>query len=63
MPRAGRAVRTPGCRNNCKSVFDMISRRKDAGYMQRVEGRIAPNKRFFARPLVGHVRAGLPQPC
>ena len=44
------------------SVFDMVSRLKDAGYVQRVEGRIAPTKRFFARPLVGHVRAGLPQP-
>ena len=44
------------------SVFDMVSRLKDAGYVQRVEGRIAPTKHFFARPLVGHVRAGLPQP-
>jgi SOS regulatory protein LexA len=44
------------------SVFDMVSRLKDAGYVQRVEGRIAPTKRFFARPLVGAVRAGLPQP-
>ena len=44
------------------SVFDMVSRLKDAGYVQRVEGRIAPTKRFFARPLVGKVRAGLPQP-
>jgi SOS regulatory protein LexA len=43
------------------SVFDMVSRLKDAGYVQRVEGRIAPTKRFFARPLVGQVRAGLPQ--
>lgn len=44
------------------SVFDLVTRLKDAGYVQRVEGRIAPAKRFFARPLVGHVRAGLPQP-
>ena len=43
------------------SVFDMVSRLKDAGYVQRVEGRIAPTKRFFSRPLVGQVRAGLPQ--
>jgi repressor LexA len=44
------------------SVFDLVSRLKDAGYVERVEGRIAPTKRFFARPLVGSVRAGLPQP-
>lgn len=44
------------------SVFDMVSRLKDAGYVQRVEGRIAPTKLFFGRPLVGHVHAGLPQP-
>jgi SOS regulatory protein LexA len=44
------------------SVFDLVSRLKDAGYVQRVEGRIAPTKRFFARPLVGSVRAGVPQP-
>lgn len=45
------------------SVFDLVGRLKDAGYVQRVEGRIAPSKRFFARPLIGAVRAGLPQPC
>lgn len=44
------------------SVFDLVTRLKDAGYVQRVEGRIAPTKRFFARPLLGTVRAGLPQP-
>lgn len=44
------------------SVFDLVTRLKDAGYVQRVEGRIAPTKRFFARPLLGKVRAGLPQP-
>lgn len=44
------------------SVFDLVTRLRDAGYVQRVEGRIAPTKRFFGRPLVGAVRAGLPQP-
>jgi SOS regulatory protein LexA len=44
------------------SVFDLVTRLKDAGYVQRVEGRIAPTTRFFTRPLVGAVRAGLPQP-
>lgn len=45
------------------SVFDLVTRLKDAGYVQRVEGRIAPTKRFFGRPLVGAVRAGVPQPA
>ena len=44
------------------SVFDMVSRLKDASSVKRVEGRIAPTPRFFARPLAGQVRAGLPQP-
>lgn len=44
------------------SVFDLVTRLREAGYVQRVEGRIAPTKRFFARPLLGTVRAGLPQP-
>lgn len=44
------------------SVFDLVTRLKDAGYVERVEGRIAPTKRFFARPLLGSVRAGQPQP-
>jgi SOS regulatory protein LexA len=45
------------------SVFDLVSRLKDAGFVERVEGRIAPAKKFFGRPLVGQVRAGLPQPA
>jgi SOS regulatory protein LexA len=44
------------------SVFDLVARLKDEGFVQRVEGRIAPTKRFFARPLLGKVQAGLPQP-
>lgn len=44
------------------SVFDLVTRLKDAGYVERVEGRIAPTRRFFARPLLGSVRAGVPQP-
>jgi repressor LexA len=43
------------------SVFGMVSRLTEAGYLQRVEGRIAPGKMFFARPLLGTVRAGSPQ--
>ena len=44
------------------SVFGMVGRLTDAGYLQRIDGRIAPGKMFFARPLLGTVRAGVPQP-
>jgi repressor LexA len=43
------------------SVFGMVGRLTDAGYLQRVDGRIAPGRKFFARPLLGTVRAGKPQ--
>lgn len=43
------------------SVFQALARLVEQGYLERVEGRIAPTKRFFARPLLGRVRAGVPQ--
>lgn len=43
------------------SVFGMVGRLTEAGYLQRLDGRIAPGKRFFARQLLGEVRAGVPQ--
>lgn len=45
------------------SVFGMVSRLAEAGYIQRVDGRIAPTKRFFERQVVGRVRAGQPEPA
>jgi len=45
------------------SVFGLVGRLTDAGFLTRVGGRIAPGRRFFARPLLGSVRAGLPQPA
>lgn len=44
------------------SVFQAVGRLVEGGFLERVEGRIAPTKRFFARPLLGKVRAGLPDP-
>lgn len=35
----------------------------DAGYLKRKDGRVTPSKRFFAYPVLGTVRAGLPQPA
>lgn len=43
------------------SVFELVGRLTEAGYLARIEGRIAPTHKFFARPLLGKVRAGLPQ--
>lgn len=45
------------------SVFELVGRLTEAGYLQRVEGRIAPTRQFFARPLVTQVRAGQPEPA
>lgn len=42
-------------------VFKVIGRLVDAGFLERVEGRIAPTREFFALPVLGKVRAGLPQ--
>ena len=45
------------------SVFALVGRLVEGGYLERVEGRIAPTRKFFARPLLGVVRAGQPQPA
>ena len=42
-------------------VFKALGRLVDQGYLERVDGRIAPTKLFFALPMLGSVRAGLPQ--
>jgi SOS regulatory protein LexA len=61
FPSMGKLCEVVGL-SSTASVFYLVSRLKDAGYVERVEGRIAPAKRFFGRPLVGTVR-GLPQPA
>jgi repressor LexA len=42
-------------------VFKVIGRLVEAGLLERVDGRIAPTRDFFALPVLGKVRAGLPQ--
>jgi len=49
--------------SSTSSVFALIGRLTEAGYLERVDGRIAPSRKFFARPLLGSVRAGEPQPA
>jgi repressor LexA len=43
------------------SVFQAVGRLVDEGFLQRVDGRLAPTRKFFARPVLGSVRAGVPQ--
>lgn len=45
------------------SVFGLVGRLSEAGYLQRLDGRVVPGKKFFARQLIGRVRAGVPQPA
>lgn len=49
--------------SSSSSVFALVGRLTDSGYLERVDGRVAPSRKFFARPLLGSVRAGLPQPA
>lgn len=43
------------------SVFGLVGRLVSAGFLERVDGRIAPTKAFFAYRMLGLVRAGVPQ--
>ena len=47
--------------SSTSSVFALVGRLVDAGYLERVDSRIAPTRKFFARPLLSPVRAGQPQ--
>lgn len=47
--------------SSTSSIFALVTRLVEAGYLERTEGRIAPTRKFFGRPLLGPVRAGLPQ--
>jgi SOS regulatory protein LexA len=49
--------------SSSSSVFALVGRLSEGAYLERVDGRVAPTKKFFARPLLGSVRAGLPQPA
>jgi repressor LexA len=48
--------------SSTSSIFALVGRLVDAGYLERVEGRIAPTRKFFARLVLGSVRAGQPEP-
>ena len=44
-------------------VFKILNRMVEEGLLERVGRRLAPTPAFFALPLVGPARAGLPQPA
>ncbi|AUN95857.1 LexA family protein [Pseudazoarcus pumilus] len=44
-------------------VFELVGRLVEAGFIERVGRRLAPTRKFFGRPLVASVRAGLPEPA
>lgn len=43
------------------SVFALVGRLTETGHLSRVEGRVAPGRRFFERQLLSSVRAGEPE--
>jgi repressor LexA len=47
--------------SSTSSVFALIGRLCDAGFLERIDGRVAPTRNFFGRPLVGSIRAGPPE--
>lgn len=44
-------------------AFKVLNKLVDEGLLERVGSRYAPTEAFFALPLVGPARAGLPQPA
>ena len=47
--------------SSSEGVCGLLSRLTEAGFLQRAGARLEPGRQFFARPLLGTVRAGLPQ--
>lgn len=62
FPSMAKLATTMGL-SSTSSVFAALGRLTEAGYLERADGRVAPTKKFFARPILGSVRAGLPQPA
>jgi repressor LexA len=60
FPSMAKLTEVVGLRSSA-GVFGLVSRLVDAGYLERVDGRLAPTKRFFSYRLLGAVRAGVPQ--
>jgi repressor LexA len=48
--------------SSTNGVFKTLNRLVDRGFLERVGSRYAPTPAFFAVPVIGTVRAGVPQP-
>ena len=59
FPSMARLTRALGL-SSTAAVFGVIGRLTAAGYLERVERRIAPTTRFFERSVLAAARAGLP---
>ena len=60
FPSMAKLADVVGLRSSA-GVFALLGRLSDAGFLERVDGRIAPTKRFFSYRMLGPVRAGVPQ--
>jgi SOS regulatory protein LexA len=60
FPAMAKLAHVLGLRSSA-SVFGVVGRLSQAGYLERVDGRLAPTKAFFSYRLLGTVRAGVPQ--
>lgn len=61
FPSMGKLCETLGL-SSTSAVFALVGRLVGAGYLEHVEGRVAPTRKFFARPLLSAVRADMSQP-
>jgi repressor LexA len=63
LPSMGRLADLLGF-SGTGGVFALVGRLKEAGYLaQGADRRLAPTEKFFERPMLGQVRAGLPEPA
>ena len=61
FPSMAKLATTMGL-SSTSAVFAALGRLTETGYLERADG-LAPTKKFFARSILGSVRAGLPQPA
>ena len=59
LPPMAKLATALGLRSSA-GAFGVVARLTDAGCLQRVDRRIAPTRRFFGRPVLGHVCATVP---
>ncbi len=45
------------------AIFKIVNKWVDLGLLEKIKGKLAPTKKFFALPVLGLVKAGFPQPA